>query len=90
VNVDLGGITMSGEDVSAAITGARDTMGHYHASEPNLAEIGAASLHAEGGRVLSDVGYASWVSIEMRATGDNVAAVERAITRVKGAYSLSS
>ena len=90
VNVDLGGITMSHEDVSAAIAGAGDVMGHYHASEPNLAEIGAASPHAEAGRALSDIGYARWISIEMRAHGDNVAAVERAVARTKKAYRLVS
>jgi len=86
VNVDLGGITMSGEDPFVAITGARDVIGHYHASEPNLAEIGASSPHAEAGRALRAIDYANWISIEMRATGDNVAAVERAIARTKKAY----
>jgi len=86
VNVDLGGITMSHEDASVAITSAHDLIGHYHASEPNLAEIGAASRHAEAAGALDEIGYAKWISIEMRATGDNVAAVSRAIERTKEAY----
>lgn len=86
VNVDLGGITMSHEDVAAAITSARDVIGHYHASEPNLAEIGASSPHAEAGRALAEINYAHWISIEMRATGDNVVAVERAVAKTKKAY----
>ena len=86
VNVDLGGITMSHEDASAAITAARDVIGHYHASEPNLAQIGAASSHREAGRALGEMGYAKWISIEMRAAGDNVAAVTRAIAKTKAAY----
>jgi sugar phosphate isomerase/epimerase len=86
VNVDLGGITMSHEDASSAITSAREMMGHYHASEPHLAEIGAASLHEEAGRTLAEIGYASWISIEMRAAGDNVSAVARAIAKTKTAY----
>ena len=90
VNVDLGGITMSGEDAPSAIEDARDVIGHYHASEPNLAEIGLASPHSEAGRALSEIGYAKWISIEMRASGDNVAAVTRAIAKVKAAYRLSS
>ena len=90
VNVDLGGITMSHEDASSAITGARDDIGHYHASEPNLAEIGAASPHAEAGRALAEIGYANWISIEMRAAGDNVAAIERAVVKTKSSYLLAS
>ena len=87
VNVDLGGITMSHEDPSTAIASARDVIGHYHASEPNLGEIGVASPHGDAGRALADIGYASWISIEMRAGGDNVAAVRRAIAKTKAAYS---
>ena len=86
VNVDLGGIAMSHEDVSASIESARDVIGHYHASEPNLAEIGAASRHAEAARALRAIDYANWISIEMRASGNNVAAVERAIAMTKAAY----
>jgi len=86
VNVDLGGITMSHEDSSTAIASARDVIGHYHASEPNLAEIGAVSRHAEARQALDEIGYTNWISIEMRATADNVAAVSRAIERTKAAY----
>jgi D-psicose/D-tagatose/L-ribulose 3-epimerase len=89
VNVDLGGITMSGENPRAAISDAADVIGHYHASEPNLVEIGAASAHADAGRALEETGYANWISIEMRAAGDNVAAVARAIATVKREYNLS-
>jgi D-psicose/D-tagatose/L-ribulose 3-epimerase len=86
VNVDLGGITMSGEDVAGAISNARDVIGHYHASEPNLVEIGARPQHHEARQALAKIGYAEWISIEMRASGNNVAAVERAIRVVKSEY----
>lgn len=86
VNVDVGGITMSHEGVSPSIESARDVIGHFHASEPNLEEIGAASAHGDAGRALRSIDYSNWISIEMRAAGDNVAAVERAIRKVKAAY----
>lgn len=86
VNVDLGGMTLSHENVATSIADARDVIGHYHASEPNLAPIGASSGHAEAGRALAEVGYANWVSIEMRAAGDNVEAVAGAVARVKEDY----
>ena len=72
--------------MATSIDGARDVIGHYHASEPNLAPIGASSGHAEAGRALAEVGYANWVSIEMRAAGDNVEAVAGAVARVKEDY----
>jgi D-psicose/D-tagatose/L-ribulose 3-epimerase len=86
VNVDLGGMTMSGEQPSRLINDAGGLIGHVHASEPQLAEIGAAADHASAGRALVDVGYEGWVSVEMRAAGDNVAAVERAVKKTILAY----
>jgi len=88
VNVDIGGITMAHEDAVAAIANARDAIGHYHASEPNLAEIGASSPHADAGQALREIDYANWISIEMRAAGDNIAAVARAIARTKQSYGI--
>lgn len=88
VNVDLGGLTMSHEDAATAIGSAREVIGHYHASEPSLAEIGAASPHVDAGRALRKIGYGKWISIEMRAAGDNIAAVTRAIAQTKAAYFL--
>ena len=92
VNGDLGGMTMASEDALASIESARGMLGHFHASEPDLAEIGAASDHARAAAGLATIGYDRWVSIEMRAAadGDNVAAVARAVARVQKAYGSGS
>jgi D-psicose/D-tagatose/L-ribulose 3-epimerase len=89
VNIDLGGMTMAGERASDVITDAGALTGHVHASEPHLAEIGGAADHLSAARALEDVGYRGWVSVEMRAGGDNVAAVERAVKRTILAYGSS-
>ena len=86
VNIDLGGMTMSGERASRVIKDAGDLIGHVHASEPHLAEIGAGADHASAARALRDVGYGGWVSVEMRAGGDNVGAVERAVRKTALVY----
>lgn len=88
VNADLGGMTMSGESPTEAIRLARDVIGHVHASEPNLAELGAGADHERAASALAAINYDGWVSIEMRATrgGDNVAAVERAVRLAKRSY----
>lgn len=87
VNIDLGGMTIEREDARQAIRAAAPLLGHVHASEPHLAELGAAD-HETAAHALSEIEYAGWVSIEMRAVEgrDNVAAVERAVLRAKGAY----
>lgn len=88
VNGDLGGMTMAGEDPRASIELAGGRLGHFHASEPNLAELGAQADHARAADGLRAIGYERWVSIEMRsaAGGNNIVAVERAVRRAKDAY----
>jgi sugar phosphate isomerase/epimerase len=81
INADLGGMTMGGEPVCETIISAAKMIGHFHASEPQLAELGAQSDHAEAGRALASVGYEKWISIEMRG-GD----VGKAVRLAKRAY----
>ncbi|HEY4130882.1 MAG TPA: sugar phosphate isomerase/epimerase family protein, partial [Gemmatimonadaceae bacterium] len=92
VNGDLGGMTMAGEDPRSSIEAARGLIGHFHASEPNLAEIVAVSDHARAAEGLATIGYDRWVSIEMRAVadGNHIAAVDRAVQRVQRAYGSGS
>lgn len=91
LNADLGGITMSNEDVRPTLRAAASFLGHFHASEPNLAELGAAADHGAAAAGLEAIGYSGWVSIEMRSAGaagdnKNIAAVGRAVRRAKEAY----
>jgi sugar phosphate isomerase/epimerase len=89
VNVDLGGMTMSGEDPRREIEAGASVIRHVHASEPNLAELGAAADHSRAAEGLAAIGFGEWVSIEMRSAGSgkNVDAVERAIKLAKARYS---
>ncbi|HVX39252.1 MAG TPA: TIM barrel protein [Gemmatimonadaceae bacterium] len=88
VNVDLGGITMNGEDPARAIHTAAEFIGHFHASEPNLQPLGAQSDHRAAAAALVEIGYDKCISIEMRAVGEgkNVVAVEAAVKCAKDAY----
>jgi sugar phosphate isomerase/epimerase len=81
-------MTMADEDITAALAHAAPYLAHFHASEPQLAELGAAADHASAAAGLAAIGYAGWVSIEMRAAGvgGNVAAVERAVKRAQTLY----
>jgi len=88
VNADLGGMMLSGEDPADAIAGASSCVAHVHASEPHLAALSTISAHERAASALAGMDYAGWISIEMRApaSGDQVAALERAIEIAKRAY----
>jgi sugar phosphate isomerase/epimerase len=94
VNVDLGGMTMSRENVAESVRAAATLIGHVHASEPNLDQFGAGADHAAAARALEAIGYSGWISIEMRAVGDaqdsrgsgSITAVERAVRLAREAY----
>jgi len=88
VNGDLGGMTLSQEDIAQSISAAAPLLGHFHASEPHLVETGSEADHARAGAALRAAGYAEWVSIEMRAAGEseNAAAIARALRRAKTDY----
>ena len=88
VNGDLGGMTLSREDIARSISAAAPLLGHFHASEPHLVETGSEADHARAGAALRATGYTEWVSIEMRAVndGENEAAVARALRRAKTDY----
>ena len=89
VNADLGGMTLSGEDLVQSLEAVAPFMAHFHASEPDLAELGARADHDAAARGLSAINYDGWVSIEMRAGGPgrNLEAVERSILLARRAYS---
>lgn len=88
VNADLGGMTLSNEDIARSIAHAVLLLGHFHASEPHLAETGSRADHARAGAALRAVGYDGWISVEMRAggVGDNLSIVSRALRRVRADY----
>ena len=88
VNADLGGMTISGENVGREVRAADEFIGHFHASEPQLGELGVGADHTVAARALDEIGYRHWVSIEMRAPGDgeNVAAIARVVRHAKEAY----
>jgi sugar phosphate isomerase/epimerase len=90
VNIDLGGIMMSDDDPKTEIIAAGSFIGHVHASEPQLADLASPSVHRKAAEGLRATGYDRWVSIEMRASGNNnLLAIERAVRRAKTAYGVA-
>lgn len=87
VNGDTGAMAIVTDDVSATIGRASEWLGHFHASEPALAELSDGDHHAAAASALRASRYTGWVSIEMRAaSGSRTEAVTRAADRVSRFY----
>ena len=87
VNGDAGAIAMNGDDPEATILSALPWIGHFHASEPALAETTDGPIQVGTARTLQHCGYDGWVSIEMRAVEPSrVEAVSRAAGRIARLY----
>jgi sugar phosphate isomerase/epimerase len=86
VNGDAGAMAINGEDASKSLAQI-EWLGHFHASEPALAEVQDGPLHKAAASVLRATGWPGWVSIEMRASGGNrVDAIRAAADRVAAMY----
>jgi D-psicose/D-tagatose/L-ribulose 3-epimerase len=88
VQGDTGAMIVMGEDTASAVAHAGPWLGHFHASEPELAELHHSSVHKAAARALADQKYGGWVSVEMRAAegGSRPEAVDRAARRVVEFY----
>lgn len=88
VNGDAGAIATNGEDPTATVIRAAKWFGHFHASEPSLAEVTETQIQVACADALVRAGYAHWVSIEMRASSSvkSVDAISRAASHVAHLY----
>lgn len=67
LHLDAGGITLAGEDPAAVVAASIAAVRHVHASEPHLAPLGEGGAdHRTLAASLRRLGYADWVSVEMR------------------------
>jgi D-psicose/D-tagatose/L-ribulose 3-epimerase len=90
VQGDLGAILSMKEAPTTALETANGWIGHFHVSEPELAEISDTRANEAAATTLRKLKYAGWVSIEMRAaaTASCADAVERAAKMVAGIYKI--
>lgn len=92
VNGDGGAMAMLNEDPTTIIEHAPGWFGHFHASEPQLAEVSDGPFQRAAAAALHTANYTGWVSLEMRAatSGSRVEAVARAAERMAGIYAPGS
>lgn len=90
LHMDLGAMTMNEERYEQAIEAGLKLAVHFHISEPHLQLISSRSKtdHKRIFKVLHNLEYDKWVSIEMRAISKltNVASVRNALKFVKEIY----
>lgn len=91
LHLDAAGMTLSGEEVSAAITNATGAIRHFHASAPDLAPVGEDGIvdHAALAMALRAQNYARIISIEMREATAAIPAALARIARLYGSDSVS-
>lgn len=90
LHLDAAAMTLAQESLDAAITASEGQICHFHASEKDLAPLGGGSVeHAQAGAALRRIGYAQWVSAEMRAAPEPISnrpAVQKALELLQTLY----
>jgi D-psicose/D-tagatose/L-ribulose 3-epimerase len=67
LHLDTACMSLANDNAVSLIPKALLLLQHFHASEPHLAPIGQGGIdHVAVGKILHEVGYAGWVSVEMR------------------------
>lgn len=89
LQLDTGTLTLNGEDPDALLHRCAASIGHVHASEPNLLPLGDGGCdHARVAAALARHLPQSLVSVEMLATRDepHLTAIERALAVARAHY----
>lgn len=82
LHLDAAGMTLSEENVEAAIKLSFNKLCHFHISEPYLAPVGEGIVkHSVFFQTLGNLNYEGWTSIEMKALSQdsNILSVTKAL-----------
>ena len=85
------GNDLAGDPIKQSREQAAPLLQHFHASSPYLALVEKGDIdHEQAAKALKDIGYAGFISIEMRPDekGRNVERVKQAVNYIKTAYEL--
>lgn len=81
VNIDLGTMIYNREDLEY-LKQISEFINHVHISEPQLTPIVPREMHISLFRVLKEINYKNYISIEMKKTGD-LGGVQAAVEYIK-------
>jgi D-psicose/D-tagatose/L-ribulose 3-epimerase len=91
LHLDTACMLLAGEDIPAAIRANYDLVQHFHISEPNLGTFDAPVIdHAAVANCLHSLGYAHWLSLEMREAAEPMRALAEALRYVTATYGVGS
>lgn len=80
LHLDAAGMTLANEDIREALKKIGSRIDHFHISEKNLAPVGSGTVNHElVGNALREVGYLSWISIEMKQADNQIDAMTKAL-----------
>ena len=87
LHLDTACMHLAQENIPEAIQRNFDILHHFHASEPFLVSFEAPVIdHESAAKVLRNLGYRGWVSLEMRETNPPVGGVTRAVKFLADTY----
>lgn len=88
LHLDMGCMTLAGDEISESILSSADILKHFHISSPMLEAVNdsAGVDHAAASRALKDGGYEGYVSIEMKPAVNNLDRVEQAVRLAQNRY----
>lgn len=89
INMDIGAMKINGEDFKTEIKKSINLTGHLHISESGFVGISDTKFgHKTIAKILKDLKYKNWVSIEMWAkkNQDNTIQIEKTLKFVKKIY----
>jgi sugar phosphate isomerase/epimerase len=89
LHLDTACMFLAGDDPADVLPRAVPWLRHFHVSEPQLGPVGGGGLdHGPAASAVRACGYDGWLSIEMRAAGDDSepARVEEAVRTVQEKY----
>jgi sugar phosphate isomerase/epimerase len=87
LHLDTGCMCLAKEDPVQAIRANADILRHFHVSEPFLGIFDdPAVAHRQVSNALEEVGYSNWVTLEMRATDEPLAALAGAVGLLVESY----
>jgi sugar phosphate isomerase/epimerase len=88
LHLDIGCVTLGGDDIVEAIRETPGVLAHFHMAERDLSPFEAPEFaHAQAGRELSEIGYSGWLAVEMlEAKTSPLAAIQTAIDVAKRNY----
>lgn len=89
LHLDIAGMTLAGDDVTASIIEAGPLLKHFHISAPYLEQVEDRSdvPYREAAEALKRIAYDRFVSIEMKPGEDNLLRVEKAVKFAQSVYS---